>query len=42
MHDVVVGNFEANEIDVKGNIEAGFGTTINIINGGIECGHNSV
>ena len=42
MHDVVVGYFQPNEIDKKQSIGAGFGTTINIINGGIECGHNSV
>jgi len=42
MHDVVVGHFKPNSYDLKSNIEDGFGTTINIINGGIECGHNSV
>ena len=38
MHDVVAGFWQPNEYDKAAGIEAGFGATINIINGGIECG----
>lgn len=38
MHDVMTGFFEPNAIDEGNNITASFGTTINIINGGFECG----
>lgn len=38
MHDVMTGFFEPNEADLEGGMTATFGTTINIINGGIECG----
>jgi len=38
MHDVTVGNFEPNAIDLSKNIKASFATTINILNGGLECG----
>lgn len=38
MHDVVTGFFHPNVIDEKAGIKGGFGTTINVINGGIECG----
>ena len=38
MHDVMTGFFKPNDIDKKANIRADFGTTINIINGGQECG----
>lgn len=38
MHDVMTGFFEPNATDLGLNITASFGTTINIINGGIECG----
>ena len=38
MHDVVTGYWEPNDEDLKANIHnAGFGTTINIINGAEEC-----
>jgi len=37
MHEVVVGLFKPNADDTKKNIVDGFGATINIINGGIEC-----
>lgn len=39
MHDVMTGNFEPNSIDNENNIKASFGTTTNIINGGLECGY---
>lgn len=38
MHDVVSGFFEPNDKDKAAGIKGGFGSTINIINGGIECG----
>lgn len=41
MHDVVSGFFVPNAADVAAGIKGGFGSTINIINGGIECGGGS-
>jgi hypothetical protein len=41
MHDVMTGFFIPNSADVAANIGATFGTTINIINGGFECGNGS-
>jgi hypothetical protein len=38
MHDVMTGFFEPNDIDKGAKITNTFGTTINIINGGLECG----
>jgi len=38
IHDVMIGNFKPNSIDLANNIKASFATTINIINGGLECG----
>ena len=38
MHDVVTGYFLPNELDKAAGIMGGFGTTINIINGNVECG----
>ena len=38
MHDVMTGYFEPNATDLSNDIDASFATTINIINGGIECG----
>jgi len=40
MHDVMTGFYEPNAIDQSKNLGATFGTTTNIINGGIECGQN--
>jgi hypothetical protein len=38
MHDAILGLFEANDIDASLDICSGcFGTTTNIINGGLEC-----
>ena len=42
MHDVMTGFYVPNEVDLNGNFGANFGTTTNIINGGIECGNGSV
>ena len=38
MHDVMTGFYKPNSIDTRANIGATFATTINIINGGLECG----
>ena len=38
MHDVMTGFFMPNANDDAENITAGFGTTTNVINGGVECG----
>ena len=38
IHEVVVGFWSPNSVDLKNNFKRGFGTTINIINGGVECG----
>ena len=37
-HDVMVGNWQPGPADVDAGRVAGFGLTINIINGGLECG----
>ena len=41
MHDVMTGFMEPTETDTANNFGADFGTTINIINGGYECGRES-
>jgi len=41
MHDVMTGFFVPNSADDRANVGATFGTTINIINGGYECGNGS-
>ena len=38
MHDVMTGFFTPDSVDLADNITASFATTINIINGGLECG----
>ena len=38
MHDVMTGFFIPNAADIAANVGAKFGTTTNIINGGLECG----
>ena len=38
MHDVMIGNYKPNAIDSSKNFKASFATTINILNGGLECG----
>jgi chitodextrinase len=38
MHDIVTGFFVPNAADQAAGITGGFGTTINVINGGAECG----
>lgn len=38
MHDVVAGFWKPNSNDLAAGITSGFGATINIINGGVECG----
>ena len=41
MHDVMTGFFEPKDNDHAANIGANFGSTTNIINGGLECGNGS-
>jgi hypothetical protein len=38
MHDIVTGHFQPNDADTAAGISGGFGSTINVINGGGECG----
>ena len=40
IHDVMTGFYQPNSFDEAKNIGATFATTINIINGGLECGKN--
>ncbi len=37
-HDVMTGKWKPTEKDIESGRVSGFGTTVNIINGGIECG----
>ena len=41
MHDVVAGFWKPSEGDIMNGIKSGFGATINIINGGLECNKQS-
>ena len=41
MLHVIDGTWKPNKNDMKNRLEPGFGATIMIINGGIECGHGS-
>ena len=41
MLHVIDGTWKPNKGDRKNKLEPGFGATIMIINGGIECGHGS-
>jgi len=41
MHDVVAGFWKPNGNDVAQGIKKGFGATVNIINGGLECNKGS-
>jgi len=41
MLHVIDGTWQPNEEDKKNKLEPGFGATIMIINGGIECGHGT-
>lgn len=38
MHDIMTGFFVPNAVDLAGNFTQSFGSTINVINGGQECG----
>lgn len=42
IHEVVTGFWVPNSKDAASNFKRGFGTTINIINGGIECGSSQI
>lgn len=37
-HDIMTGNWKPTPADIKNNRLPGFGATVNVINGGIECG----
>lgn len=37
-HDVMIGKWQPNDKDIAAGRAPGFGATVNIINGGIECG----
>ena len=37
-HDIIIGKWIPNLLDIQNGRLPGFGTTINVINGGIECG----
>jgi chitodextrinase len=39
MLHVADGTWQPNEVDEEQGIKPGFGATINVINGGVECGH---
>ncbi len=39
-HDIMAGQFEPTPKDIAGNRLIGFGTVVNVINGGLECGAN--
>ena len=41
MHDVMSGLFKPNAVDAAQGIKGGFGSAINILNGGVECGSGS-
>jgi len=41
MHDVVTGHMQPTKEDKKHSFGPNFGTTINIINGGLECGKSA-
>ena len=38
MHDIMTGYFTPNGVDQGSNMTADFKSTINVINGGLECG----
>jgi hypothetical protein len=37
-HDIMVGNWVPTDDDIVKNRMPGFGSTVNVINGGVECG----
>ncbi len=39
-HDIMAGQWEPTPKDIAGNRGLGFGTVVNVINGGLECGQN--
>jgi len=38
-HDIMVGNWKPNHLDSAQGRLPGFGAVVNVINGGVECGH---
>ncbi|MHB9141110.1 MAG: chitinase [Paludibacter sp.] len=41
-HDIMAGNWKPNDKDIQKGREPGFGATVNVINGGVECGNDIV
>ena len=41
MHDIVTGFWQPNSADLAAGLSTGFGATINVMNGGIECGRKT-
>jgi hypothetical protein len=39
MHDIATGYWIPNSVDKANGFYAGFGATINVLNGAVECGH---
>lgn len=39
-HDVMIGKWQPSLHDIENGRQPGFGATVNVINGGIECGNN--
>ncbi len=37
-HDIMTGNWQPTQMDSAKGRKAGFGATVNVINGGVECG----
>jgi hypothetical protein len=40
-HDIMVENWKPNDNDIQKGRQPGFGATVNVINGGIECGNGT-
>ena len=40
MHDVATDFWVPNALDKASNFLSGFGATINVLNGAVECGHD--
>ncbi|MBF8456869.1 chitinase [Kaistella sp. G5-32] len=40
-HDIMNGNWKPNEKDIQNGRLPGFGATVNVINGGVECGNGT-
>jgi hypothetical protein len=40
MHDIATGFWVPNSVDTGAGFYSGFGATINVLNGAVECGHS--